>query len=379
MKLLHLSMLLVAATSSSSPTAAFSPSQQMRSAASYSRIICLERRVQSSSSFRRSPSHLFSESASNNNDFDDFAEFSSTQLSTESDEGDHNDSFLSSLQSRVQQVQDDSNKLPLMILDTMLPRQILQIQIQHPTLKSLMKHRVGQETPTLGMLGMAKLSSGQTVPLKTGVEVEIIQMDKATDKPLPSNTLDNGEEPWDISLRAGRRFTIEGEVNKNDEGWTEAHVKFLDSTTEEEKEVQQYSKPSISMADESGISSTATGDRLSVARAISKSKQFTQPNMNMKNSASLVERWIELAKENERHPGQIDALLGQLGEMPPEHEPTERAMWVGALINPLPSMGVAMEIRPALLVSKRAEERVQVALDGILKSIRHMDGSARMW
>ena len=101
--------------------------------------------------------------------------------------------------------------------------------------------------------------------------------------------------------------------------------------------------------------------------------------MNMKNSASLVDRWIELARENERHPGQVDALLKQLGEIPPEHEPTERALWVGALINPLPSMGVAMEIRPALLVSKKTEERVQVALDGILKSIGHMDGSARLW
>lgn len=263
-----------------------------------------------------------------------------------------------------------------MILDTMLPRQILQIQIQHETLKSLMKHRVAQETPTLGMLGMAKLSTGQTVPLKTGAEVQIIQMERAVDEP-PSgstSTRDSGE-PWDISLRAGRRFVIEGDVEKTEEGWTEAQVRFLDSQVEEENEVKRFSRPS--MEDPSGLS--AGTDRLSVARAISKSKQFTEPNMNMKDSLSLVDRWIELAKENERHPGQIEALLSQLGEIPPEHEPTERALWVGALINPLPSMGVAMEIRPALLVSKRAEERVQVALDGIMKSIRHMDGSARMW
>ena len=225
------------------------------------------------------------------------------------------------------------------------------------------------------MLGMAKLSTGQTLPLKTGVEVEIIQMDKPADI-LPSDISDNGEEPWDISLRAGRRFIIEGDVVKTEEGWTEAQIKFLDSSAEEENEINQFiSQPS--MEDPTGMSTV--GDRLSVARAISKAKQFTQPNMNMKNSASLVERWIELAKQNERHPGQIDVLLKQLGEIPPEHEPTERALWIGALINPLPSMGVAMEIRPQLLVSKRAEERVQVALEGLLKSIKHMDGSARMW
>ena len=230
-------------------------------------------------------------------------------------------------------------------------------------------------TATLGMLGMPKLSTGQTLPLKTGVEVEIIQMDKPADI-LPSDISDNGEEPWDISLRAGRRFIIEGDVVKTEEGWTEAQIKFLDSSAEEENEINQFiSQPS--MEDPTGMSTV--GDRLSVARAISKAKQFTQPNMNMKNNASLVERWIELAKQNERHPGQIDVLLKQLGEIPPEHEPTERALWIGALINPLPSMGVAMEIRPQLLVSKRAEERVQVALEGLLKSIKHMDGSARMW
>ena len=97
---------------------------------------------------------LFPDGNNNSNDFDDFAEFSSTQLASstsnyydkQGSNSDGDDSFLSSLQSRVQQVQDQSNKLPLMILDTMLPRQILQIQIQHPTLKSLMKHRYRQET-----------------------------------------------------------------------------------------------------------------------------------------------------------------------------------------------------------------------------------------
>ena len=136
----------------SSVVAAFSPSR--------SAVYQLQHAQQSSPpSLLRTPTSLLADSSlfpdgnNNSNDFDDFAEFSSTQLASstsnydqQGSNSDDDDSFLSSLQSRVQQVQDQSNKLPLMILDTMLPRQILQIQIQHPTLKSLMKHRYRQET-----------------------------------------------------------------------------------------------------------------------------------------------------------------------------------------------------------------------------------------
>ena len=136
----------------SSVVAAFSPSRSQYQ---------LQHAQQSSPPFLlRTPTSLLADSSlfqpdgnNNSNDFDDFAEFSSTQLASstsnydqQGSNSDDDDSFLSSLQSRVQQVQDQSNKLPLMILDTMLPRQILQIQIQHPTLKSLMKHRYRQET-----------------------------------------------------------------------------------------------------------------------------------------------------------------------------------------------------------------------------------------
>ena len=284
------------------------------------------------------------------------------------------ESFLSSLQSRISQVESSSNALPLMILDAILPRQVLQIQIHHPTLKALMRRRAfEEERPTIGMLGMARLSNGRTAPLRAGVEVTIVQMDKAPSHDdtgtysvrASSSEYDDEEEPWDITLRAGRRLVIEGDLDKRDEGWMEARVKFTSSSEQEEDEVS--SPKSGEMGGE---------DRLSVARAISKSRQFTEPNANF-DGTSLVDRWIELARENERHPGQIDTLLEQLGDIPPEHEPTERALWVGALINPLPSMGVATEVRPALLVSRKADERVLIALDGIIRTWTEARGCGR--
>jgi Lon protease-like protein len=259
------------------------------------------------------------------------------------------DDFMASLRNRVAEVQDRDTKVPLVVLDSMLPRQVLKIQVNNPLLMELVRDCLQNENPFFGMLGLARLRSGQQVHLKSGVEVEI------------GNPEMVGDEGIRLELRGGRRFTIEGEVENAGGGWTEARVKFLESNEEEEEEI------------------TKGNDRFSVARAISMAKEFTSPNLNMKDNKSLVDTWIALAKENEREPGQIDELLLQLGEIPPVEEPSELAFWVGAMINPLPAMGVALEVRPALLTAKKAEERVQVALDGILRSIKHMDGSARLW
>jgi len=255
---------------------------------------------------------------------------------------------MASLNSRIEQVKNLETKCPLVVLDCMLPRQVMKIQVKNPLFIELVRTQMEKETPTFGMLGMAILSTGEKVNLRTGVEVEI------TEKPLVA------DEGIMLVLKAGRRFIIEGEVEDAEQGWTEGRVRYVDSEEQEEEEIHG-------------------GDRMSVARAIMKAKPLTDPNANMENNVSLVDRWIELAKQNERKPGQIDQLLEDLGEIPPEDKPSERALWVGALINPLPAMGVAMEIRPALLTATTAEKRVEVAYDGILKSIKHMDGSSPLW
>ena len=59
----------------------------------------------------------------------------------------------------------------------------------------------------------------------------------------------------------------------------------------------------------------------------------------------------------------------------------ERSLWVGALINPLPGLGVAMEVRPLLLAAGDSPaEMVQIATEGIRGSIAHMTPSrAALW
>jgi len=95
-----------------------------------------------------------------------------------------------------------------------------------------------------------------------------------------------------------------------------------------------------------------------------------------KTLVPLVERWRGLVEGTsfERFEGQVRGILADLGPMPPVEEPGRLALWVAALVNPLPALGVAYEIRPAALAAATVSERLQVALQGIQTSIGHLSG-----
>ncbi|CAB9509139.1 ATP-dependent protease La (LON) domain [Seminavis robusta] len=254
--------------------------------------------------------------------------------------------FMASLQKRMDQVMERDTTLPLVVLDAMLPRQVLNITVKNGLLMELVRQRLQEETPSFGMVGHAKLANGKQVTLSSGVEVEIVGNPKVTDEGLH------------LSLKGTRRFRIfdKEQIETTPSGWTQAKVQFLNSTQEDR-------------ADDT--------DTMSMARAMQMAREFSEPNLAMEEQQSLVEMWLELARTRERRPNQIDQLLQDLGPMPSWKDPSECAFWVGALINPIPAMGVAFEIRPKLLLAKTAEERTQIALDAIWNSIQHMQGADR--
>jgi hypothetical protein len=293
---------------------------------------------------------------------------------------------MASLNNRLKEVKEKESKLPLVVLDSMLPRQVLELEVNNALLIKLVRDCITREKPYIGMLGLARLQTGETIHLTKGVEVIIVEDKLQSIAPsVEGNNRGGGGGGIKMTFKAtGRRFEIEKEEGSVDTaaggGWTEAKVQFLDSQQEEEDEINNYRNNGSEDEDEdkNGDRNDENDEynRMAVARAITKSNEFTNPNMNMPNNLSLVDRWIELAKEKERTPGQIDTLLKVLGKIPPTDQPTERAFWIGALINPLPAMGVALEIRPALLTAKKAEQRVEIALNGIHRSIKYMDGSS---
>jgi Lon protease-like protein len=262
------------------------------------------------------------------------------------------DSFMASLQRRLEEVREKDAILPIVVLDTMLPRQVLNVTVNNGLLMELIRDRLQEESPRIGMLGNARLADGRQITLSSGVEVEIVGKPKVTPAGLH------------VSFKGARRFQIQDEkhVEKTKEGWTQAKVKYLNSTLDDR----------VSLT-----SSSTCKDPVSIARAMQMAREFTDPNFSMAESQSLVNMWLTLARKKERKPNQIDQLLNDLGPMPSWKDPSECAFWVGALINPIPALGVAKEIRPKLLLAKTPEERTQIALDGIWNSIQHMQGANR--
>ena len=88
----------------------------------------------------------------------------------------------------------------------------------------------------------------------------------------------------------------------------------------------------------------------------------------------LVDEWEELVRNGgrERSPGQLDGVLRDLGPMPEAATPSARALWIAGLINPLPALGVALEVRPAALMAPTAEVRLQVVEMGLQDSIERL-------
>jgi hypothetical protein len=78
------------------------------------------------------------------------------------------------------------------------------------------------------------------------------------------------------------------------------------------------------------------------------------------------------------NPGRLDSLLAsilsELGARPSVETPTALALWAAALLNPLPALGVAPEIRPAVLIASSAENRLAAVERGIRRSLENLRG-----
>ena len=68
----------------------------------------------------------------------------------------------------------------------------------------------------------------------------------------------------------------------------------------------------------------------------------------------------------------MELIKSHLGEFPDVKSFAKRAVWVCSYINPIPSLGVAYEIRPALLMAPTVGDMLRIAKAGLELSITKM-------
>jgi hypothetical protein len=69
----------------------------------------------------------------------------------------------------------------------------------------------------------------------------------------------------------------------------------------------------------------------------------------------------------------LQRVAKELGPRP-EDDPTAFSFWAAALINPLPVLGVSMEIRGRLLEAPTTQKRLKVLEFGLQRSIDNLTG-----
>ena len=99
--------------------------------------------------------------------------------------------------------------------------------------------------------------------------------------------------------------------------------------------------------------------------------------------AELSQTWIAKVRENkcEKYPGHMRDILQSLGPLPPPGSPTARAMWYAALLNPIPALGVAPEIRPAVLAATGdVRQQLLILTKAFRISVEYVNGyRQRVW
>lgn len=226
---------------------------------------------------------------------------------------------------RLTQLRSRHKTIPIMILDAMLPGQRLEFSLRDKRFRVLAE-RLQTENEELGMIGFDPATGN---PLNAGVTVKI-------------NKLEVEETICTLSIEGLERFEVQGEP--------------------EIDETNSYYMANVEIVE--GRSPELTSEQLHEAETLHK------------DIPDLVQEWLQwIYKTGRASPDSMKPRLP--GEMPDEIG--ARAVWAAALVNPIPSLGVCLEIRPSMLVCQNDLERARLAHASLQASIDHLSGKQKLF
>eukprot|EP00977_Amphora_coffeiformis_P008994 scaffold2039_cov183-Amphora_coffeaeformis.AAC.1 len=269
--------------------------------------------------------------------------------------------------------------LPLFVLDSLLPGQRMFLHVFEVRYRLLIQRAMADHNRRFGMVGRSisrtpQLNGNDGVAYH-GTEVEILScvespdgrfrvavqgrsIFRVVDKELRDgyweatvedvNHVDNGIDRINES-RMGAAVTGQGQLATSG-----ANTTTDDSTDEEEEE------------DDDDDSDNTPNEKLG------------------EHVICRFRQWEEYVVQNrwERHSNQLEDVKSALGTMPVAEEEQKLAIWVAAAINPLPPLGVAREIRPAVLAATNPLRQLQIvskALDESIQLVQHRRGTVNVF
>ena len=253
------------------------------------------------------------------------------------------------LSRRIDAQKSEEGTCRCLMLDTMVPRQRLNLQFGPPVTGYLREAR--DEGISVAVLGM-DTRDGHF--LRRGVEARIESMSpyRASDGFFSSHSTSpmRGYTALDTVLVGGRRFEI---------------LELI-----ADKPGSKYHK-----APPAPTWPPVDPTFLARVRWLPEEEGTAGARLRAEDLPPLVEEWIELVRKGkrERSPGQIDAILRDLGPMCEAETPDEIAFWCAGLINPIPALGVCKEIRPQVLESDDSLQRIEIVREALLDSLDRLE------
>eukprot|EP00435_Cladocopium_sp_Y103_P044461 s1291_g12.t1 len=208
----------------------------------------------------------------------------------------------------------ETQELPLFVLDAMLPLQRLHLNVFEPRYCALVRRALASGR-RFGMVGFDREMSF----LQQGVEVVIEDCMQAP----------NGH--FQVRIVGTRVFQCL-EASQHADGYYLATVSF----------------PTMELSEEDAAA-------------------FEEEVQQMLTD---LQDWQALVRAE--RPQQLDSILRDLGPRPPATQLGALMLWVAALLNPLPPLGLAFELRPQVLAAQDAAARLGVVRQGLENSLAHL-------
>lgn len=242
-----------------------------------------------------------------------------------------NDSLteMSEQSSPISSTNSSTDTLPIFVLDAILPRQQMALNVFEPRYV-LMVERCLQSSRRFGMIGVQNASHRGHRPIvaEYGTEVEITDLHR-----------DGGR--FQMMVTGRRPFKIVDHTSQD--GYMVANVEWL-KLDQNQTDRRQYERNVVHV-------SLLHDD---------------------------LEQWTSLVRTGgwERRPGHLDNILEQLGPAPRPYQPDDMAFWIAALINPLPGLGLAPEIRGMVLAAESTAARITILSEALLESTNYITPSS---